>query len=380
MKTSHINHVVLYAKNFYRHTDDVVKDMQRFMQLDGHRYKKIDTPEKVWKAMRRDYLEWANSLNDELHGKTKQSFIDEVDDNVMWANGEVSHIWSVLIKYGIFIPMTSTILGHPVYDKYHMPQFNINENLFDRTKSFDDWNKAAAEFLDSTQEERLDDYMNRLMDKYHFEELSQVFHENGDTEVNAKSLEDELWNLYTEFMNENVLEGGKLKAGYFNPESEHFCLSIDTHDYRVFIDATALFGGATFTVPGKFEDNIIKIFKIASEDEMLIDGFIHTNHAINKAFAKVDEDYRYTLDEDDLDYDKVQDTMARMYQEFTSGYFHNKLMQEKETGFETWRFAFNIKIKEDSVELSIQHRDIWEHSTMEDSLRSTSCIIDGRKN
>ena len=55
-------------------------------------------------------------------------------------------------------------------------------------------------------------------------------------------------------------------------------------------------------------------------------------------------------------------------------------MQEKETGFETWRFAFNVKIKEDSVELSIQHRDIWEHSTMEYSLQSASHIIDGRKN
>ena len=76
METKHINHVVLYAKNFYRHTNNVVKDMQRFMQLDGHRYFQINTPEKVEKWMRKDFIKWLNSIEDP---EIRKRYEDDVD-------------------------------------------------------------------------------------------------------------------------------------------------------------------------------------------------------------------------------------------------------------------------------------------------------------
>ena len=97
MKTSHINHVVLYAKDFYRHTGDIIKDMQRFTQLDGHKFWEVKTPDKLLKVMRADYLKWAESLDDD--DENKKDMLDEVDDVVAWERGVAAHIWRYIIIY-----------------------------------------------------------------------------------------------------------------------------------------------------------------------------------------------------------------------------------------------------------------------------------------
>lgn len=124
---SHINHVVLYAKNWYRHTGDVCKDLLQIIRLD-HPDKNILTKKELHDQMMSDYEHWISSLpeghseRDYLVNKSRRD-----DFGVRWeSDEELSHIWSILISYSIFIKDFDNVLQPPVYDfKNNLwPQFN----------------------------------------------------------------------------------------------------------------------------------------------------------------------------------------------------------------------------------------------------------------
>ena len=197
--------------------------------------------------------------------------LENIDDVVHWADGVDAHIWHILITYSsAYIPMNAKYLGYPKYDQYHMPQFNIDACLFDRTKSFEDWNKAAKDFLDISQEDHCDEYMNILMEKYPFEKLSRIFNEMGDHTSESK-LQDELWDLYTKFMDENIVEDGSVTPGFFNLYSTHFYLSVNTKYGGADFSVEAIFNNATYTIPGKLSvDNVSQLFKMVEADNQLL--------------------------------------------------------------------------------------------------------------
>jgi len=376
MKTSHIKNVVLYAKNFYRHTDDVVKDMQRFMQMDGHSYKSINTPEKVWKVMRQDYLEWVNSLADMSNYEDEyQHLLKDVDNVVSWADGAEAHIWHVLITYSSsYIPMNAKYLGYPKYDQYHMPQFNINECLFDRTKSFEDWNKAAKDFLDVSQEDRCDEYMNILMDKYPFEKLACIFNEMGD-HTSDSALQDELWDLYTNFMDENTTRDGSVTPKFFNLYSEHFYLRVSAAHGGADFSVEAIFTNATYTIPGKLSiDKVSQLFKMAETDNQLLVDYEAYTKKINDVFDNC-EFHSHTKAEHAID---VISSIRKEIEENYCGHYDN-LVNNGKLGIGIGYFWFNVKVNEDNIELNIKMTHIFGCSIMDQELTTNTRSIDGEK-
>lgn len=380
MKTSHIKNVVLYAKNFYRHTDDVVKDMQRFMQMDGHSYKSINTPEKVWKVMRQDYLEWVNSLADMPNYKDEyEHLLKDVDSVVRWADGVETHIWHVLIIYNnSYIPMNAKYLGYPKYDQYHMPQFNIDTCLFNRTKSFDDWNKAAKDFLDVSQEDRCDEYMNILMEKYPFEKLAHIFNKMG-VHTSEGDLQDELWDLYTNFMDENTTGDGSITPGYFNLYSTHFYLNVNTRHGGADFTVEAIFADATYTIPGKLSvDKVSQLFKMTESDNQLLADY----EAYAKKTNEVFDNYGFhSINENNTKAESAIDTISTMRKEIEKNYggLYDNLVNNRKLGIGTGYFMFNVKVNEDNIELHVQMTHIFECSIMEQDLQTMSRSVSGKK-
>ena len=381
MKTSHIKNVVLYAKNFYRHTDDVVKDMQRFMQMDGHSYKSINTPEKVWKVMRKDYLEWINSLADMPNYADEYRYLlKDVDKVVLWTDGAEAHIWHILITYSnSYIPMNAKYLGYPRYDQYHMPQFNINTCLFDRIKSFEDWNKAAKDFLDISQEDRCDEYMNILMEKYPFEELAHIFNEMGD-HTSEGALQDELWDLYTNFMDENTVGDGTVTPGYFNLYSEHFYLRVNAEHGGADFSVEAIFADAIYTIPGKLSiDSVSQLFKMAEADNQLLAEYEAYAKKTNEVFDNMGF---HSIEEEHTKAEDAIDTISSMRKEIEENYIghYDNLVNNGKLDFGTGYFKFNVKVNENNIELHVRMTHIFDCSIMEQDLQTSMSIgIAGKK-
>lgn len=381
MKTSHIKHVVLYAKNFYRHTGDIVKDLQRFMQMDGVPFKKINTPEKALAVMRKNYLEWVDSLNEKcIDYKHDVEYLrKDADGIVYWAsNVTEAHLWHFICIYSnAYIPMNS-IIGYPKYDKYHMPQFNIKEGLFDKNGTFEDWNKAAKEFLDVTQEDRCDEYMNNLMDKYPFEELSQIFDAIG-VKISAKELSDELWDLYTKFMDDHSCEGGLVTNGYFNLYSDHFYLRIDTTCGGAGFDVEALFGEMTCTSPKEAGIEALKdLFKMIADDEHLFDIFSTVCKKNDEIFAN--DIYMNKHGEDHATYEWYSKSVMDLCHEFVidwSGHY-TALMKDKRFSIGYGMMWYDFTIREDNtISVTVRFTDVFGCAIMEQELwpygNSVSC-------
>ena len=367
METSHISHVILYSKNFYRHTDDVVKDMQRFMQLDGHPFWTIKTPEKLVKVMRADYLKWVNSLPDDSRFGSKERMIREIDNTVWWAKDAASHIHHWLISYSNSIPLVGSITGYPVYDKWHKPQFNIKERLFNENMSYEEMMKAAKDFLDETQESRYDTFMNELLEKYDFEKVAKIFNLLGDS-VTEKELEDEMWDGYTEFMDEHSHEDGTMDFGYFDKFTKHFDLHFSTEDFNVSIDAQALFNTKTYTINEEYSDAAIdEVFKAASTDTEFIIGIIKSGKAINKIL----EDDGYSgdkIDEDRLTFDSIHDHILSMANGFKSEDTKEYLAKNKSTWHGSGYGKYIVKLNDKSFTFQVIFEHIFGCSIMESEL------------
>ena len=380
MKTSHINHVVLYAKNFYRHTGDIIKDMQRFMQMDGHSYDSINTPEKVWKVMRKDYLEWVNSLADiPNYEDNYQVLLKDADDVVYWADGVEAHIWHILIIYSSsYIPMSSKYLGYPKYDQYHMPQFSLTKPIFNKSQSYEEMITAAKKVLDQTHEDRYDEYMNILMDKYPFEKVTEVFTSVGDP-VTKEGLESELWDEYTKFMDENVLEDGEMVSGYFTRYTKHFHISFNTENYMVDVQVEAIFNTITVELPGEFNDKTIHdLLQIASSNSEFIERRIEITKVINKVFEGSDS--LKVINDEYNEYGHIVNSIEDIESSFENKYIKERLLEKKESGISTGYFNFLVKINDNSTTLTINFEDIFECSIMEHELRNfVSSFISGKK-
>lgn len=378
MKTSHISHVVLYAKNFYRHTGDVVKDMQRFMQLDGHPFWSIKTPEKVAKVMIADYIEWVNSLPEDFHHESKERLLKEANETVSWDDGVAGHIYRLLIIYSNYIPMVGSIMGYPIYDKYHLPQFNVKEHLFNENMSYDEMTKVAKDFLDETQESRYDRFMNNLLEKYDFEKVANIFNLLGDP-VTAKELEDEMWDGYTEFMDEHSCEDGTMDSGYFDKFTKHFDLHFSTEDYRIDITAEVIFNTKTYIINKEFSDDAAdEIFSIASTDTEFITDIIKSGNAINKVFASDGQwQHENEIDENRLTFDSISNTFISMTQSLKEEHTKKYLEKKKSTWFGTGYCKYLIKIiDEKSFALQIIFEHVFACSIMESELWCGGCFDD----
>lgn len=130
MELKHINNIVLYAKNWYRKSGDLLKDCKLYVGLD---HPEIDTSsmtlEQMCSLMRDDYIRWVKSIGPEDNIRTDvEKFEEEIDNMVKWENDEfLAKMWHWLIDYETYIPDLFSGLEHPVYDKERgiLPQRNL---------------------------------------------------------------------------------------------------------------------------------------------------------------------------------------------------------------------------------------------------------------
>jgi len=380
METSHISHVILYSKNFYQHTGDIIKDMQRFMQLDGHPFWSIKTPEKLVKVMRADYLKWVNSMPDDSRFGSKERMIKDIDKTVGWADGAVGHIYHWLISYSGSIPLVGSITGYPIYDRWHLPQFNVKEHLFNKNMSYEEMMKAAKDFLDETQESRYDAFMNELLEKYDFEKVAKIFNLLDDS-VTEKELEDEMWDGYTEFMDEHSHEDGTIDFGYFDKFTKHFDLHFSTDDFNVSIEAQALFNAKTYTVNEEFSDDAIdKVFKLATTDTEFIISIIKSGKAINKILE--DDGCSGNINiihEDRLTFDSIHDSILCMANGFKSEDTKEYLAKNKSTWHGSGYGKYIVKLNDKSFTFQVIFGHIFDCSIMESELWNNNSIFTAAK-
>lgn len=371
MKVSHIKHVVLYAKNFYRHTGDVVKDLQRFAELDGHPFWTVKTPEKLLNVIRKDYLEWCNSIEDE---HDRKHCIESADNSVRWEEGVPGRLWCMLNTYKIFVPLTKDLAGLK-YDKYHMPQFNIREGLFKKDDTFENWMKIADDFLSKTQEERFDEYMNNLMDKYPFEKLAEVFVKMG-CPVTAKELEDEMWETYTQYMDEFVQPDGSLKSAYTHRYSEHFHLEFSSRNYNVGIDAHAKLSEVTYGIEGECNmENMKKLTDMAIADDQFINDRLMISNMSNEVFSDYWDKH---FDSYELEFEWVKNCLISVCEgDILKEEFINDVIKRKIWGLATGSFDFHVEYKDNKLTLQIMFESIFECSPMDNQLFSSNGVIDG---
>lgn len=308
METKHIQHVILYAKNFYVHTGNVVKDMQRFMQLDGHKYWTINTPEKVVAAMRKDYIKWINSIEDQ---HTHDFLIKNANDcKVAWADGPVAEIWCMLISYsGNYIPLRKEYVGYPIYDKYHLPQRNIHDIDYSSCRK-DDYTKMielAKKYIDTTLEEDYDIYMNRLMYSYPFESVASIFKANGEDGVTVSSLKDEMWEAYEKFMDTYLDDNGRLTCNYQCVITDHFVMSFFPKNGAVSIEVEAKLHHLTVQCEYTTEDETkYKLFDLAKNHNTAIDDIVNITR-ITESFCP----------DDVCDHHKTPDAIIRLFDDMS---------------------------------------------------------------
>ena len=102
MYIKHINHVVLYAKNFYAHSDDVVEDLKNMVFLDhGFRPK---TDEELHNIITTDYKMWIKSLpNDDSYRSVISEYKSGKLEKVAWSDdGPVAEMWHIHHSFSLF--------------------------------------------------------------------------------------------------------------------------------------------------------------------------------------------------------------------------------------------------------------------------------------
>ena len=164
MKLNHINNIVLYEKNWYKHTDDYVADIKKYIAMDHpEQADAIATfsNEELYNLMRSDYVEWLDSIDpsvDVVAACNIDYLKNGIDDCVGWEDDPyLKVIYHWLTSYQIYIPDLFSGLQPPVYDKERdiMPQRHLR--LVDPFSSLtseatdEELTKAAARYFAQTK-------------------------------------------------------------------------------------------------------------------------------------------------------------------------------------------------------------------------------------
>ena len=184
MKLSHINNVVLYAKNWYVHTGDVFKDMQKHVLVD-HPDADVSTEEKLCEIMVRDRNEWVDSIT-EYDGINVEHLKSKSDSfGVAWENNPyLAKIWACLCEYSSFISNYFDDLEPPFYDRERgfIPQKNIStayENpwLYSHLKNDatdKEYEDAAALFMSKSLEKIITELCQHAIFAFDYEKCSEI--------------------------------------------------------------------------------------------------------------------------------------------------------------------------------------------------------------
>lgn len=222
-----ITHQTLYAKGFYQHSGDVIKDMRKVCQLDMPTYD-FRSPNQILKFMRKQYNMWLDQTPEVHRDK-------EGDNKVAWEDDPVkAEMWHILIAYSCYIPMTTNhgfINGLPRYDvlkpQYNVGVYHFMDSIFDRGMSNEQLVERAKEFLSMPNTEIMDIIADRLMKDFNFKKAEKLLAEFGET-ITANELDDELWDAYSNLVGWNLNDDETLPERHFHLNTKHFSLYMNT--------------------------------------------------------------------------------------------------------------------------------------------------------
>ena len=191
MKQPQITHQIFYAKEFYQHSGDIIKDMRKVCKLDMPSYD-FSSPWQILKFMRKQYNIW-------LENNPKIQRDKSGDNKVAWESDPIkAEIWHILIAYSCYIPMTNIhgfIKGLPRYDvlkpQYNAGIYHFMDNVFDKSMTTEQLLEKTKEILNMSNTEIMDIMADILMKEFPFKKTSKLLSEFHEDVLPAE-LDDEL--------------------------------------------------------------------------------------------------------------------------------------------------------------------------------------------
>lgn len=215
-------HQILYAKNFYQHSGDIIADMRKVCQLDEPNWD-FSSPYQILKFMRNQFKIWLDN---------NPQISKESGEKVAWDSNPIrAEIWSILISYSVFIPMISKYInGLPRYDVIK-PQYsatlsyNDSTAVFSKKMSVQECVDAAKTILGRTNLEILDIIADDAARRFNYKKAAKLLKEFGE-DVTAKELDNELWDGYSQFIEEHLDENGNLPEKDYLMVTKHFTVTM----------------------------------------------------------------------------------------------------------------------------------------------------------
>lgn len=180
MTLNRINNVVLYAKNFYIHTKDVVSDMFNMVQAD-HPELEITNKETLREVMLSDYNDWNDTYM--LKHYPHIRYMDA--PGVAWTSDSLlSLIYGILSRYSTYVDMFSSELKPPVYSETRtgfQPQRRLQRDydIFRGCSTMDECTEKAAAYLTRTTEQRFKDMVSALRENLNHDKIKELSEKPG---------------------------------------------------------------------------------------------------------------------------------------------------------------------------------------------------------
>lgn len=216
-----INHQVLYAKNFYAHSGDIVSDMLNICRLDCNGSIEFNRPEDILDFMVGEYKQWGK----ETGHKTDT-------EGVAWCNDPVeSMMWAIIISYSCHVPMTKASM--PVLPEYGevSPQYTAREpfaggtRVFSRSMTDDQLKEAANEIISMRNIDRMDIIADIMTREFPYDKCRRMLKLFGKN-VTESDLDDELWTAYSQMIEDIIGDDGDIREGIYCRQTENFSLTI----------------------------------------------------------------------------------------------------------------------------------------------------------
>ena len=184
MNVEKINNVTLYAKNWYRHSNDIFADLKKYVGLDHPDQPVAEMSlSELYKLMCSDYIQWAESVTeDDNIGTDINNLPDAIKEGVLWEDDPYLKVmWSILCKYMVFIPDLSSGLKPPVYstDKDILPQLELDminpfAALNKEYATDKDFTKAAAKYFNQTHADVMKKCFLRALKDFDFDTVGRI--------------------------------------------------------------------------------------------------------------------------------------------------------------------------------------------------------------
>ena len=292
MNTPKNTHQILYAKNFYRQTGNIIADMRKVCKLDEPNWD-FSSPQQILKFMRKQYAIWLENTPE----------VDkEVGSKVAWDDNPISaEMWSIMSAYACYIPLSSKYIhGLP---NYHVlkPQYNAyigyteREHVFTKDMTVEQLTQKAKELLDRTNLEIADIIADDACRRFDYKKAAMLLEEFGE-KVTPEELDNELWDGYSNLIGLNIDENGNLPERYYHCFTKHFSIGISpvfqpNHTFSIDIDL----------IPFRFEsvsENDITDENLMDEMKKLTDNILN-EFRTSGALSKISEVANRLFENDD---------------------------------------------------------------------------------